>query len=75
MIADVSKVVIEVQDQERAKAFLTERMGFELIQDAPYRKERWLEVRPRGGTCISSWTCARGSRHAERFRITCRPRA
>jgi catechol 2,3-dioxygenase-like lactoylglutathione lyase family enzyme len=45
MISGVSKVVIEVQDQERAKAFWIETMGFELVQDARYGEERWLEVR------------------------------
>jgi predicted enzyme related to lactoylglutathione lyase len=45
MISGVSKVVIGVQDQDRAKAFWTETMGFELVQDAPYEQERWLEVR------------------------------
>jgi catechol 2,3-dioxygenase-like lactoylglutathione lyase family enzyme len=44
-ISGVSKVVIGVQDQDRAKAFWTETMGFELVQDAPYEQERWLEVR------------------------------
>ena len=45
MITGVSKVVIEVDDQERAKGFWTDTMGFELAQDAPYGDERWLEVR------------------------------
>jgi lactoylglutathione lyase len=45
MIGGVAQVVIEVEDQERAKAFWTERLGFELAQDAPYGEERWLEVR------------------------------
>lgn len=45
MIRGVSKVVIEVKDQDRAKAFWTETMGFELAQDAPYGEERWIEVR------------------------------
>jgi predicted enzyme related to lactoylglutathione lyase len=44
MISGVSKVVIEVEDQDRAKAFWTETMGFGLVQDAPYGDERWLEV-------------------------------
>jgi len=48
MIRGVSKVVIEVDDQERAKAFWTEKMGFEVAQDAPYGEERWLEVRAPG---------------------------
>ena len=45
MIRGVSKVVIDVEDQERAKEFWTEKMGFELVQDVPYGNERWLEVR------------------------------
>jgi predicted enzyme related to lactoylglutathione lyase len=45
MISGVSKVVIEVADQDRAKMFWTETMGFGLAQDAPYEEERWLEVR------------------------------
>jgi catechol 2,3-dioxygenase-like lactoylglutathione lyase family enzyme len=46
MIGGVSKVVVEVEDQERAKRFWTETLGFELVQDTPYGEERWLEVRP-----------------------------
>jgi len=45
VIRGVSKVVIDVEDQERAKEFWTEKMGFELVQDVPYGNERWLEVR------------------------------
>jgi predicted enzyme related to lactoylglutathione lyase len=45
MIGGVAQVVIEVEDQERAKTFWTETLGFELAQDAPYGEERWLEVR------------------------------
>ena len=45
MIGGVTQVVIEVEDQERAKAFWTQTLGFELAQDAPYGAERWLEVR------------------------------
>lgn len=40
----VEKVVVDVEDQERAKEFWTSSMGFEVIQDAPYGDERWLEV-------------------------------
>jgi lactoylglutathione lyase len=46
MISGVSKVVIHVGDQERAKTFWTKTMGFDLAQDAPYGEERWLEVSP-----------------------------
>ncbi len=44
MIGGVTQVVIEVEDQDRAKAFWTETLGFELAQDAAYGQERWLEV-------------------------------
>jgi predicted enzyme related to lactoylglutathione lyase len=45
VIDGVSAVVVEVEDQERAKQFWTESLGFEVAQDAPYGEERWLEVR------------------------------
>ena len=46
MINGVSNVGIEVDDQDRAKAFWVETMGFELVQDTPYKGgARWLEVR------------------------------
>lgn len=45
MIGGVSQVVLEVEDKERAKQFWTQTLGFELVQDAPYGEERWLEVR------------------------------
>jgi lactoylglutathione lyase len=45
VIAGVSKVVIEVDDQARALRFWTETMGFELNQDTTYGDERWVEVR------------------------------
>jgi lactoylglutathione lyase len=45
VIEGVSKVVIEVKDQVRAREFWTERLGFELHQDTPYGEERWVEVR------------------------------
>lgn len=45
MSTRVSKVVIPVDDQSAALAFWTERLGFEVVTDAPYGNERWLEVR------------------------------
>lgn len=44
MINGVNKVVIEVDDQARALAFWTERLGFELVSDTVYGDERWIEV-------------------------------
>ena len=52
-IQGVGKVVIDVEDQDRAKAFWTELLGFELVQDVAYGGERWLEVRsPDGGVVL-----------------------
>jgi lactoylglutathione lyase len=49
MISGISKVVLPVDDQERAKEFWTERLGFELRRDESYGEERWIEVSPPGG--------------------------
>src|SRR5215211_5499809 len=49
MISGVSKVVLPVDDQERAKEFWTTRMGFELRRDESYGDERWIEVSPPDG--------------------------
>ena len=49
MIKGVSKVVIDVADQDRAQDFWIEIMGFTLAQDSPYGEERWLEVRSPDG--------------------------
>ena len=44
MISGVSKVVVPVDDQERAKEFWVDRLGFELRRDESYGDERWIEV-------------------------------
>jgi catechol 2,3-dioxygenase-like lactoylglutathione lyase family enzyme len=49
MITGVSKVVVPVDDQERAKQFWTERVGFTLRRDESYGAERWIEVSPPDG--------------------------
>jgi lactoylglutathione lyase len=52
MIEGISRVGLAVDDQDRAKDFWTKTMGFELIQDSPYRmsdegpEQRWIEVMP-----------------------------
>ena len=48
MITGVGKVVVPVDDQERAKEFWTARMGFVLRRDESYGDERWIEVSPPG---------------------------
>ena len=51
-VTGVSKVVIDVDDQDRAKAFWTEKMGFAVAQDVAYGDERWLEVRSPDGAVL-----------------------
>ena len=49
MITGVRSVGIYVGDQDRAKRFWTETMGFDLVQDTPMGGEgapRWIEVAP-----------------------------
>ena len=48
MISGVSMIVVPVDDQERAKEFWVDRLGFELRRDESYGDERWIEVSPRG---------------------------
>ena len=50
MISGVRSVGIFVGDQDRAKAFWTEKLGFEAVQDVPMGQDegapRWIEVAP-----------------------------
>jgi lactoylglutathione lyase len=62
VIAGVSKIVIEVDDQSRALEFWTEKLGFELHQDTPYGEERWVEVRAPESGLILVLTPRRGNR-------------
>ena len=49
MIDSVSTVCIFVNDQDRAKKFYTEKLGFEVRGDFPMRGDaRWLAVAPPG---------------------------
>lgn len=53
MIAGVGKVVVDVEDQDRAKAFYIDKLGFTEVQDVPYGEdERWLEVRSPDGVVV-----------------------
>jgi len=50
VIEGVSRLILEVDNQDRALAFWVEKIGFHLVQDAPYGDSgRWLEVRTRDG--------------------------
>jgi catechol 2,3-dioxygenase-like lactoylglutathione lyase family enzyme len=45
----VQVVSVPVRDQDRAKAFYTDVLGFEVVTDAPFGEgQRWVEVRPPG---------------------------
>jgi lactoylglutathione lyase len=48
MIDAVATVCIFVNDQDKAKAFYTDNLGFELRQDSPMGESRWIAVAPRG---------------------------
>lgn len=53
MIRGVRKVVVPVDDQERAKEFWTNRVGFQVVQDEQFGAgNRWLEVAPPDGAVI-----------------------
>jgi predicted enzyme related to lactoylglutathione lyase len=46
VIQGVRKIVIPVDDQERARQFWTARVGFDVVVDEHYGGGRWLEVAP-----------------------------
>lgn len=48
MIDAMATVCIFVNDQDKAKAFYTDILGFELRQDSPMGESRWLAVAPKG---------------------------
>ena len=63
MISGVSKVGIEVEDQDRAKEFWTKTMRFELVQDAAYGQgQRWIEVKSPDGSVTLILGLRRGAR-------------
>ena len=57
MITSIATVTVFVEDQERAKAFYTEKLGMELINDAemfPGSGMRWITVAPKGSPTVIS---------------------
>jgi len=48
MIDALATVCIFVNDQDKAKAFYTDTLGFELRQDSPMGESRWIAVAPKG---------------------------
>ncbi len=64
-IEQVGWLMVPVDDQDRAIAFYTERLGMELVRDTSYPgqlgEERWVEVAPPGGKGAAlALTLARG---------------
>ncbi|WP_093149638.1 glyoxalase superfamily protein [Saccharopolyspora antimicrobica] len=53
-IQGISKAVVPVRDQERAKRFWTETVGFALTTDAAYDDQgaRWVEVTAPNGSSV-----------------------
>ncbi|PRX49103.1 putative enzyme related to lactoylglutathione lyase [Prauserella shujinwangii] len=53
-IRGVHKVIVGVRDQERAKRFWTEVVGFTVTTDAPYGDQgaRWVEVTSPDGQAL-----------------------
>lgn len=48
-IKQIGRVIIPVSDQDKALAFYTETLGFEVRADVPFGdNDRWLEVAPPG---------------------------
>jgi catechol 2,3-dioxygenase-like lactoylglutathione lyase family enzyme len=48
-VDQVGTVMLPVADQDRAIAFYTEKLGFELRSDTPFGNgDRWVEVAPAG---------------------------
>lgn len=58
MINYIKLISIPVQDQGRALAFYTEKLGFTIITDQPMGpKQRWIELRiPKAETRVSLFT-------------------
>ena len=52
MITGLGTVNLFVEDQERARIFYTEKLGFEVRNDATLDGFRWLTVAPKGQTNI-----------------------
>ncbi len=48
MIDALATVCVFVNDQDRAKAFYIDKLGFELRQDSPMGESRWIAVAPHG---------------------------
>jgi predicted enzyme related to lactoylglutathione lyase len=49
MISHIATVAVYVEDQQKAKTFWSEKVGFEIVADHPMGPNaNWLEVAPKG---------------------------
>lgn len=66
MITKIATVAVYVEDQQKAKTFWLEKVGFELLRETPMGPSgSWLEVAPKGAesalviyprSMMSNWT-------------------
>ena len=47
----ISAIAVPVLDQERARAFYMDTLGFELVTDRTVNDWRWISLLPPGGSC------------------------
>jgi predicted enzyme related to lactoylglutathione lyase len=45
MIKSIKFVGVPVRDQDKALAFFTEKLGFEILTDQAFGPQRWIEVK------------------------------
>ena len=67
MITKLSHATAYVTDQDRAKAFYTEKLGFEVREDARMGSFRWLTVAPKTQPdhCLILFKIAPGAGHLD----------
>lgn len=46
MIQQVGKIMLYVEDQEKAKEFWVEKVGFSVVEDQTQDSIRWIEITP-----------------------------
>ena len=57
MIKHIKFVTVPVRDQKRALDFYTDKLGFTIITDQPFGKQRWIELRiPKAETRVVLFT-------------------
>ena len=51
MQTELAVISIPVTDQQRAKQFYSDVLGFSVVRDAPFNSEaRWIQMSPNGGS-------------------------